>query len=238
MKNTFSYKESKPKISLTPSVRGNGLLQHSNVTTTLSQSDKREDAKPEIPRLVIKEFSVPSSLPQATARDKSEEPGSEPQDQRTSVTSFGNYTDGDNKGISIQIDASGLTTSFDYPDGFRWTQTIETNAPLHGTTFPYVDPHPKDDLKPFYWTDAEEAAHAGTFIDNPSRKPPASGETYWQAILGLYGVNGKTATGFTHLTYGFSLDSSGVITPRSPVAGDGNNHRSVLSAEFADWTFR
>jgi hypothetical protein len=168
-------------------------------------------------------------------RDKSTEESLGDQDQSTSVSTFNGTADG----VAIDVDGQGCGTSMDFPDGFRWTQVIDTNTPLGGGTSPYVDPHPNDDTKPFYWTDAEEAASPCQFRDFPSRNPPASGATYWQATLGLNGVDEatKTATGFAYLTYGFTIDNAGIVTTRPPVPTDGANHRSQLTAEFGDWSF-
>jgi hypothetical protein len=123
--------------------------------------------------------------------------------------------------------------------GYRYTQTIDTNAPLGGTSSPYVDPRPNDDDKPFYYTDAEEKAFGTHFVDRPSRPAPTSGITRWDAILSITHVSGKTATILESLTYGFSLDSSGTVTPRAPTATSTvGTHVSTLSSEFPDWTFK
>jgi len=176
-------------------------------------------------------------------RDKSTEVSLGDQDQGTSVSTF----NGTANGVEIEVDGVGCFTSTDFPDGFRWTQVIDTNAPLGGASSPYVDPHPNDDTKPFYWTDAEEASSPCHFKDTPSRTPPASGAIYWQATLGLNGVNDatKTVKGFAYLTYGFTIDNASKVTTRPPdLTGGadhrsqlGVNHRSQLTAEFGGWTF-
>lgn len=212
-----------------------------NAGTQRDQNDTKPAAPP---RMAVKSFSYepptrgagiqPPTLTVTRPESSTDEEGAV-QDQTTSVTTFAATANG----VQIVVEAQGVTSSLDYPDGFKWTQTIETNAPLHGATSPYVDPQPNDDTKPFYWTDAEHAASPTTFSDGPTRQPPATGTTMWQAILGLNGVNEttKTVTGFEYLTYGFSIDSTGTVTTRAPTAGSGSNHRSVLSAGFADWTF-
>lgn len=185
------------------------------------------------PRLVLKGFSELS--PSRAAPDKSFSEESVMQDQSASVTSLA----AEARGVGIQAEAEGVYTSTDYPDGFKWTQTIDTNVPLGGTTSPYVDPRPNDDTKPFYYTDAEQIRFPTTFHDHPSRPPPATGTTYWYATLGLNGVNEatKTVVGFDYLEYGFTIDSAGTVTVAGPTSADGANHRSTLSSEFSGWTF-
>lgn len=196
------------------------------------------------PHLTVKSFSREPALKDASTSvlpmspwqpDKSFGEGSEMQDQNASVTTFAATANG----VRIEVEATGVYTSATYPDGFKWTQTIDTNVPKGGTSSPYVDPRPNDDTKPFYYTDAEQVAYPTTFRDSPSRPAPASGATTWEAILGLNGVDEstKTVTGFDYLTYGFSIDSTGSVTLRAPSAGAGANHRSTLSSEFPAWTF-
>jgi hypothetical protein len=193
-------------------------------------------------RIVIRDFGASPSkdsgtlTTQAMTRDKSTEESPGDQDQGTSVSTFNSTA----AGVNVEIDGVGCSTSADFPDGFRWTQVIETNAPLGGASSPYVDPHPNDDTKPFYWTDAEEANSPCHFSDAPSRTPPATGTKYWRATLGLNGVNEatKTVKGFAYLTYGFTVDSAGSVTTQRPtVITSGANHRSQLTAEFGDWSF-
>jgi hypothetical protein len=166
--------------------------------------------------------------------DKSTSESTGEQDQTASLTSFAATA----RGVSIEVDGLNLYSSDEYPDGFRWTQTIDTNVPLGGSTSPYVDPRPNDDTKPFYWTDAEELANVGHFSDSPSRNAPATGTTNWDAILGLNGVNGTTVTLFDSLAYGFSIDSSGTVTTRAPTTPVSTAvHTSTLASEFPAWTF-
>jgi hypothetical protein len=40
----------------------------------------------------------------------------------------------------------------------QWFHFVSANAPLRGTTSPYVDPRPNDDTLPFYLTESERAA--------------------------------------------------------------------------------
>ncbi|WDE09747.1 hypothetical protein [Thalassomonas haliotis] len=178
-----------------------------------------------------------ASLPSSDKIGREEPEG---QDQNTSLTSMSKFTKSPTqKGLSIEVEGEGLYSSSDYPSGFRWTQTIDTNAPLGGTTTPYVDPRPNDDSKPFYWTDAEHASSPSTFTDKPWRPVPASGTTWWTATLALNGVDDvkKEVTAFDAISYGFTLDSAGTVTLVQPTSVSLTKHNSVLSSEFASWTF-
>ncbi len=196
------------------------------------------------PRLRIKHFAVESPQPHHRASpqpdppvrsDKSIAELSEFQDQNTSLTSFTKTA----AGVSIVVEANGVSPTTEHPDGFKFTQTIDTTAPLGGAASPYVDPHPNDDAKPFYWTDAEQAANPTTFRDSPARPAPAAGTTDWDATLTLNGVNEttKTVTAYDALTYGFSRDSAGSVTTRNPQSTSTAAHRSILASEFPGWTF-
>jgi hypothetical protein len=168
--------------------------------------------------------------------DKGVVPDTEMQDQRASLNSFTTEANG----IGIIVDIEEAKSSAAHPDGLRWTQTIDTNVPLGGTTSPYVDPRPNDDTKPFYWTDAEHAARPTQFVDHPSRPAPSSGTTTWRALLSLNGVDGTTVTRFDSIAYGFDIDSGGTVSPAaptSPVGGLITTHQNTLSSEFAGWTF-
>jgi len=111
---------------------------------------------------------------------------------------------------------------------------------LHGADAPYVDPHPNDDMKPFYWTDVEQRMYPTTFKDHPSRNPPTgTAVTYWQATLALNGVDeaSKSVTGFDYVTYGFLIDAAGNVKLNYPQQVDGENHRQTLKNEWSSWTF-
>lgn len=163
-------------------------------------------------------------------------------DQSIDLTSLTPYSETlksgrDMRGAEIRATGEGVTSSTDYPDGFRWTQTIETNVPLGGTSSPYVDPRPNDDTKPFYWTDSEHARFAPNFYDRPRRSVPASGTTRWFATLALNGVNGTTVTAFDAIQYGFEADSTGAVSLLGPQSTGFTAHQGVLASEFPGWTF-
>jgi hypothetical protein len=188
------------------------------------------------PRIRVREFATAGDLAAAESTpDKSTREESELQDQSASVSTYVATA----SGVRMVVDAVGVAPSPRYPSGYKWTQTIDTNVPLGGTTSPYVDPRPNDDTKPFYWTDAEHAASPTQFRDAPSRPAPATGTTTWNATLCLNGVNEatKTATRFDCITYGFSRAPSGAVTRNSVGSSWGGAHRGTLSSEFPDWTF-
>ena len=171
------------------------------------------------------------ALPDKSATEREEE-----SDQNVEVGTFAARS----QGLRIVAEANGAFESTDYPDGFKFTQTIDTNAPLHGADAPYVDPHPNDDMKPFYWTDVEQRMYPTTFKDHPSRNPPTgTAVTYWQATLALNGVDeaSKTVTGFDYITYGFLIDAAGNVKLNFPQQIDGENHRQTLKNEWSSWTF-
>src|ERR1043166_2422321 len=125
--------------------------------------------------------------------------------------------------------------------GYRYTQTIDTNVPMGGATSPYVDPRPNDDDKPFYWTDSEEASHAGKFHDSPTRPVPGTGVTRWDAVVSITQVTGKSVRMMDSLKYGFSINSTGTVTPRTPLTASGGEvgtHVATLTSEFPQWTFK
>jgi hypothetical protein len=184
----------------------------------------------------VREFATAGrTLGAGTIPDKSIREESELQDQNASVNTYVTTANG----VTMVVDAQNVGPSPKYPDGYKWTQTIDTNVPLGGASSPYVDPRPNDDAKPFYFTDAEHAASPTQFRDSPSRPAPAVGTTTWDATLCLNGVNEatKTVTTFDCITYGFSRDTGGAVTRHSVGSSSGIGHRSTLSSEFPAWTF-
>ncbi|MEW6519561.1 MAG: hypothetical protein AB1461_09125 [Thermodesulfobacteriota bacterium] len=209
-----------------------------------TRADNQVPAARSLPRIRLTNFSADAAAGQMPGRDsltprlpdKSTSQTSGDQDQNASLTSFA----AEARGVGIVVEITNGTSSPDYPDGYRWTQTIDTNVPLGGTTSPYVDPRPNDDTKPFYWTDAEAAARPTTFIDHPSRNAPASGTTTWDAVLSVNGVNGTTVTRLDSLAYGFSIDTAGTVIPHTPTSPGGGlvtTHQLTLASEFPGWSF-
>ncbi len=142
-----------------------------------AMGDKSHDSgQSSLPRIRLTNFSADGATGQLNSNgsfaprlpDKSTNQTTGDQDQNASLTSFA----AEARGVGIQVEITNGTSSADYPDGYRWTQTIDSNVPLGGTTSPYVDPRPNDDTKPFYWTDAEAAATADHLYRSPVAQCP------------------------------------------------------------------
>jgi hypothetical protein len=180
--------------------------------------------------MTVERCSAPARIPALAGRAY---------DQRASVTNFEDRV----FGVEIEVEAKDIQQYDEFPDGFRWTQTVRTNArhPDCTKTSPYVDPCPNGDDKPFYWTDAEEKQHKNSFYDWPHRPTPKTGVTDWDATLCLMGVDekNKSVKPFDCLNYGWSLDAQGDLKMRRPVSTFSNygEHRSTLESEFPDWYF-
>jgi hypothetical protein len=186
---------------------------------------------------------APVSITGRVTGDKITQRNQPKADQTIGATSLTATT----RGLDVSAAADGLVSSPDFPDGFRWLQTVTTNdpsdtpvgAPLLPVPITYVDPRPNDDTKPFYWTDAEEAANLGHFHDAPGRPAHPTGTITWAAILSLGGVNHQEVTRFASVGYGFSIDSTGTVTvsgPQSP--SDVAHHLGTLATGFPGWTFK
>jgi len=141
------------------------------------------------------------------------------------------------RGVHIRVNGGNPGPTPEYPDGIRWIQTIDTNAPLFGQSPPYVDFIPPRDDKPFYFSDAMEAQQGGTFSDNPSR---SANSIHWDASLSLAGVSGRTVTRIDSVNYGFDINASGALALHGPsrtgisdvvIQGD------TLRSEYPDWNF-
>jgi hypothetical protein len=139
------------------------------------------------------------------------------------------------RGVHIRVPGGTPGGTADHPDGVRWIQTINTNAPLHGLSPPYGDfIPPADDGKPFYFTDARENA---TFSDNPSR---SRNSVWWDATLSLVGVAGRNITRLDSVNYGFDLDASGTLTlhgPSTTGVADIVIQGDTLRSTYPDWVF-
>ena len=204
--------------------------------SVLAPESRAPESRNAVPR--IRHVSVEPQRTAHPGRDKSVSPRDGDQDQTIGTTALAPTA----TGVRIRVDAEGLTSTPDYPDGFRWTQTIVTNVrrggPLLADAVSYVDPDPNDDAKPFYWTDAEEARSLGVFTDAPSRKPRPAGTVSWDAVLSLTGVNGHDVTRFDSMTYGFDVDSAGTVSMRGPSSpATVADHLSTLRGSFSGWAF-
>ncbi|MDF2176829.1 hypothetical protein P2G88_01010 [Aliiglaciecola sp. CAU 1673] len=218
--------------------------QHAKVRAALSRGKGQQAAQFESPpKINVSRFAMaPPAIqpwaPQIQDGDKSTSETLGDQDQSADVKKLNKTA----RGVSIEVDPQGAYSSPEYPDGFRWTQTIVTNTKRGGsilaTPVSYVDPTPNDDSKPFYWTDAEHATHSGVFKDSPSRNPRPGGTVHWDATLSLNGVNAKDCDRFDSISYGFSVTSAGDVSKRGPSAPASiADHLSTLRSAFSDWTF-
>jgi hypothetical protein len=213
------------------------LLAGDRGATGERRAPRRQEVGAPKPRIDLGAFAFGRPSMFAALADKSEtENEAEEQDQTIDVGTFAERRGG----VRIVAEVSGGFNSPDFPDGLKFTQTIETNAPLRGASSPYVDPHPKDDAKPFYWTDAQQQKYPTTFKDHPWRYPPTgSAAKFWQGTLALNGVDeaSRTVTGLDYITYGFILDAAGNVKLNFPANVDGEHHRQTLAGEWTGWTF-
>lgn len=130
----------------------------------------------------------------------------------------------------------------------QWFHFVSTNAPLGGTTSPYVDPRPNDDTLPFYLTESERAAatsgNAVLFYDYSKRLSTqwASASTVkWAGSLFLAQWDGATKVSYMDgLQWGWEMkkttqgSSSGqFVDPTSSgavFAGAGTSHLARKTA--------
>ncbi len=141
------------------------------------------------------------------------------------------------RGVHIRVNGGQPGGTSQYPDGVRWVQTIDTNAPLFGQSPPYVDFVPPKDDKPFYFSDAMETSQGGTFSDSPSR---STNNVRWDATLSLVGVAGHVVTRIDSVNYGFALDASGTLSvhgPSSTGTGSVVTQGDTLRSEYPNWAF-
>lgn len=133
-------------------------------------------------------------------------------------------------GISIEINhnvPSGAGKSF------RWVQTLASNHPfIKACKLPYiVDPfgnwdlaiHKRslpglssvckaDDLKPFYWSDAEFGTYGPDLVDQPkTAEIPPSGRYWWNFVTALAEVVGKNVHNLVAISWGYDRMASGKI---------------------------
>jgi hypothetical protein len=135
----------------------------------------------------------------------------------------------------------------------RWCQTICENGSVFKACkrMNYVDPFDPnfgpapgvcgaDDNKPFYWTDAEEAAKGGVFSDGPREAPPGSGRSWIQFVTSLAEVTGNTVRLLVAVAWGFDRMAGGdvrVAALRTPTAGEMRNHGQTLKKMYPTWHY-
>jgi len=141
----------------------------------------------------------------------------------------------------------------------RWVQTISENGSFFRDCGKrtYVDPFGRagsvalpgttgvckaDDLKPFYWTDAEFSSGSGPgFYDRPAEPAPASGRTWLQFITSLTEVTGTDVHHLVAIKWGFDRLASGVVKVAAiklPTDGEMKQHGHALKKMYPGYTFR
>jgi len=149
-------------------------------------------------------------------------------------------------GYKITDNAAEAAAGF---DSYRWIQVIYTNVPLGGGSLRYVDPRPADDLRPFYWTNAEIAAYSNVggyrlkFSDAPRRRKAdvtaAKPRTWWQAALSLVGVKaGKSDTILNILKYGFDITAAGVFAAKLRAGELSKEAKERIKKEFPGYAVK
>ncbi len=135
----------------------------------------------------------------------------------------------------------------------RWCQTISENGSVFQTCGrgEYVDPYDPnfgpapgvcgaDDAKPFYWTDAEEAASGGAFSDSPREGPPAMGRSWIRFVTSLAEVNGINVRLLAAVAWGFDRMSNGQVKAaalRTPVAHEMLAHGRTLKKMYPGYHY-
>ncbi len=115
---------------------------------------RRAPARRAMPRIRVGRFAAGSrrAIRGITGYDKNVGPVPEKEDQAARQKSFAATA----RGVSIEVAMDRAYCSEDYPDGFRWVQTVTTNdpswtavgAPLKSPPVTYVDPKPNDATTP------------------------------------------------------------------------------------------
>lgn len=116
-----------------------------------------------------------------------------------------------------------------------------------------VDGCTPDDVKPFYFTDAELTARPDRsveFSDQSGRNPPAAGITRWRAVVSIAVVTRWRVTVYGSQVWGWNMDTAGTVTvlgPRDATAWEVHGHLNLLrhgvgtaAGNFTrlGWTFR
>jgi hypothetical protein len=98
-----------------------------------------------------------------------------------------------------------------------------------------------DDLKPFYYTDAELAAGSGPhFFDGPSESVPAKGRTWTQFVLALTEVSGKNVHHLVAIFWGYDRMADGEVRAAAihrATTDEMRRHGKALKSLYPDWTY-
>ena len=143
----------------------------------------------------------------------------------------------------------------------RWVQTVSDNGAFGRTCGnPHVDPFgfgdptihqftlpgtvaacKADDLKPFYWTDAEFAGGSGPhFSDRPGEPAPAKGRTWTQFVLSLAEVTGMNVHHLVAIRWGYDRMADGsvrVAAIRRPTTAEMRMHGQTLKKMYPAYSY-
>jgi hypothetical protein len=170
------------------------------------------------------------------------------------VTKYGKHT----RGVEIEVRHNlPIVTG----KSFRWVQTVSDSGTFgqrcgnpHVDPFGFGDPSihkfalpgtvgacKADDLKPFYWTDAEFIGGAGpNFSDRPSEPVPAKGRTWTQFVLALTEVTGKNVHHLVTIRWGYDRMADGsirVAAIRRPTSEEMRKHGQTLKRMYPTYHY-
>lgn len=137
----------------------------------------------------------------------------------------------------------------------RWTQTVSENGSFFKACglssyvdpwAPHADPSGKtvckaDDVKPFYWTDAEFNGRDGPyFYDKPSEGKPATGTTWIRFVTSLTEARTRNVILLATIVWGFDRSSAGtvsVVEPRRAKPDERTGHIRVLKRMYPTYDY-
>ena len=158
-------------------------------------------------------------------------------------------------GIEIEVKHNIPTT---HGKQLRWVQTVTENGTFYKACGrrTAVDPFSKsgtvalpcvggvckaDDLKPFYWTDAEFSGGSGPFFyDKPSESKPAKGRAWIQFILALTEVTGTNVHHLVAIAWGFDRMANGDVKVAAILRANMNEmkrHGNALKQMYPPYTY-
>lgn len=98
-----------------------------------------------------------------------------------------------------------------------------------------------DDLKPFYWTDAEFSGGSGPgFSDKPSTPAPGTGRRWTQFVLALTEVTDKHVHHLVAIYWGYDRMANGdvrVAAIRRPTTAEMKNHGKTLKKLYPAYRY-
>ena len=171
------------------------------------------------------------------------------------VTKYANRA----RGVEIQVTHNVPTQA---GKSLRWVQTVTANndwsktcgatrVDPFGFGSPSIHKFPApgmpasackaDDLKPFYWTDAEFSGGSGPgFSDKPGTPVPATGRRWTQFVLALTEVDGNHVHHLVAIYWGYDRMASGeirVAAIRRPTTKEMQNHGMTLKKLYPGYRY-